>query len=175
MKSLLRALGNVFLTVLVMLLIVYGWAFLELKILLKGQPEIFGFVFYMQESDDMAPQFESKDVIVIKKGDQYKAGDIVLYFDGKDSTYKVHQVVSLSGDSVTTKCAKCTANNEAISTDNVVGRAVGKVLFMGAVVNFFKQKSVLIGIAIIGLTFLAISQYLEFKPKKKKTLEVDQN
>lgn len=171
----MRALGNVFLTVLVMLLIVYGWAFLELKILLKGQPEIFGFAFYMQETDDMSPQFESKDVIIVKKDDQYKAGDIILYFDGVDSKYKVHQVVAMTEDTVTTKCSKCTAYNEPVSTNNVVGRAIGKVLFMGAVVNFFKQKSVLIGIAVIGITFLAISQYLELKPKKDKKGVADQN
>ena len=61
------------------------------------------------------------------------------------------------------------ANSEPISKDNVVGKAVGKVLFMGAIIQFFKQKTVLIGFGVIGVVLLVMSQHIEYKQHKKST------
>lgn len=168
MKSFIRALGNILLTVLVIILIVYGWAFIEMKLLLKSQPELFGYAFYMQGDDAMSPEFSTNDVIVIKKDAEYVKGDYVLYLDGEKSVYKVQNVVSITTDQVTTRCLNCSEGDTTVSTDNVVGKAVGKVVFMGKIINFFKQKVVLITIAVVGVAFLVISQYMEFKPKKVK-------
>lgn len=166
MKSFVHALGNILLTVVVMILIVYGWVFLEVKLLLKPYPELFGYIFYLQNESDMSPDFEAQDIVIVKKDDAYKSGDIVLYFDSKDSKYKVHFVVSADDKSIVTKSAEQSVNNVPVSKDNVLGRAVGKVLFMGAIVAFFTNKVTLISIATIGIVFLVISQYMEYRPKK---------
>lgn len=166
MKKLLHSMGNAFLTILVILLIVYGWAFIEIKLLLKPQPELFGYVFYQQQEPDMVPEFEPSDVIVVKKNAEFKSGDIILYFDSNDSLYKAHYVVSNDANGIVTKCATCVEDNAPIKSANVVGKAVGKVLFMGSIIAFFKQKLVLIALAVAGIAFLVISQYIELKPKK---------
>lgn len=170
----MRSMGNAFLTVLMILLIGYGWAFVEIKLLLKPQPELFGYVFYQQAEPDMIPEFETSDVIVVKKNAPFQSGDIILYFDSKDSKYKAHYVVSANQNEIITKCATCTTNNAPIKDANVVGKAVGKVLFMGSIIDFFKQKGVLISIALAGIVFLVISQCLEFKTKKKKTDDTEE-
>lgn len=157
--------GNAFLTLVVLILIVYGWIFVEIKLLLRPYPELFGYVFYLQEEADMTPQFEVQDVILVKKDADYRAGDIVLYFDGKDSKFKVHNVVSHDASLTVTKCATCEANNPAVTNDHVIGKATGKVMFMGAIVAFFSQKIVLILFAVVGVAFLVVSQYFEYKPK----------
>ncbi len=169
MGRFVHAIGNVFLTILIMLLIVYGWAFIEVKLLLKSQPELFGYVFYIQEDESMAPNFESTDVILVKKNEKYQTGDIILYFDSLDSKYKAQAIVAIDNNSITTKCSMCDANSEPISKDNVVGKAVGKVLFMGAIIQFFKQKTVLIGFGVIGVVLLVMSQHIEYKQHKKST------
>lgn len=171
MGKFIHAIGNVFLTILIMLLIVYGWAFIEVKLLLKSQPELFGYVFYIQEDESMSPNFESTDVILVKKNEEYKSGDIILYFDSLDSKYKAQAIVSMDSNTLTTKCSMCDANSEPISKDSVVGKAIGKVLFMGAIIQFFKQKAVLIGFGVIGVVLLVISQYIEYKPNKKEKEE----
>lgn len=160
-------------TIVVILLVVYGWMFVEVKLLLKSYPELFGYVFYLQETPDMTPQFEEQDVILIKKNAEYTTGDIVMYFDSKDSLYKVHNVVGIDGNSVITRCAACNANNASISKDNVVGKAVGKVMFMGAIVTFFSNKLVFILLAVVGVACLVVSQYFEFKPNSKKVEEAE--
>lgn len=170
MKRLLRSMGNAFLTVLMILLVGYGWAFIEIKLLLKPQPSLFSFAFYQQTYPDMVPEFETSDVVVVKKNAEFKSGDIILYFDSNDSLYKAHYVVSSDANGIITKCATCNTNNAPIKKENVVGKAVGKVLFMGSIIEFFKQKLVLVAIALAGIVLLVISQVMEFKPKKKETV-----
>ena len=53
MKKSLNFIGNFILTLLIILLIIYGWAYFEMKILLKPYPEFFGFVFFIQEDNKM--------------------------------------------------------------------------------------------------------------------------
>lgn len=160
-------LGNSLLALLVVLLVVYGWAFLEVKLLLKSQPELFGYAFFRQDDGSLSPTFESSDIIIVQKDAPYAEGDIILYFDGEDSQYKAQRIVQISSDMITTKCESCAVNNDPIKTDNVVGKAVAKIAYMGAVVNFFKEKAVLITIGVVGAIFLVISQYLEYKPNKE--------
>lgn len=167
MRTLLHSLGNVFLTFLVIILIIYGWVFVEIKFLLKSQPEIFGYAFYIQPDASMSPAIEKNDVVIIKKDSEYKEGDTILYFDGEDSLYKVQAVVNTDANSTTTRCSQCKEDSEPISNDNIVGKATGKVAFMGKIILFFKQKAVLFAIALIGVIFLVISQYMEYKPKKE--------
>ena len=58
-----------------------------------------------------------------------------------------------------------------MTNDHVIGKAVGKVMFMGAIVGFFSQKIVLIFFAAVGVIFLVVSQYFEYKPKTVKIEE----
>lgn len=167
MRKFLHGIGNAFLTIVVLILIVYGWMFVEVKLLLKSYPELFGYVFYLQKDVDMSPQFEMQDVILVKKDVEYNVGDIIMYFDVIDSKYKIHNVVAKDASETITRCANCDENNEPIKNDSVVGKAVGKVMFMGAFVEFFSQKIVLIIFAVVGLIFLVISQYFEYRPKTK--------
>lgn len=151
-----------------LILIVYGWMFIEVKLLLKSYPELFGYIFFLQEEVDMSPEFELQDVVLVKKDAEYKVGDSVLYFDNKDSRYKVHVVVAMDSNTTTTKCIGCDSNNPTITNDHVFGKAVGKVMFMGAIVSFFSQRIVLIMFAIVGVACLAVSQYFEYKPNREK-------
>lgn len=167
MKRFLHAIGNVFLTILTLLLIGYGWAFIEIKLLLKSQPDLFGYAFYIQQDEDMITEFTENDVIVVKKGDSYKAGDAILYFDSNDSKYKMRYVVNVNANSTIVKNAFDGEKSEPFSNDNVVGRAIGKVMLMGSLIHFFKQKVVLVLLGVAGVVFLVISQYIEYQPKKE--------
>ena len=165
MKRMLNIVGNVLLTILVMLLIGYGWAFFEIKIMLKSNPELFGYVFYQQKDDDMATDFNKDDIVIIKKNESYNPGDRVLYLI--DGEYRVHTVVSVDNVSTVTKCNTCITNNEPIDNSTVIGRVTGKIVFLGKFINFFKQKWVLTAIAVIGFLCVIVSQYIGNKPKKK--------
>lgn len=166
MKRIFNVFGNVLLTFLVILLIGYGWAFFEMKIMLKSHPEMFGYVFYKQNTDDMIPDFDKNDVLIIKKNATYNKGDRVLYLTS-DSEYKIHTVVAVDSISTTTTCNTCITNNKPIDNSTVIGRVVAKIFFLGNFINFFKQKWVLVSTAVLGFLFVIMSQFLGEKPVKK--------
>lgn len=170
MGRLVHALGNVVLTILVIILIIYGWAFIEIKLLLKSQPELFGYVFYQEKTEDMEPNIEKNEIVIVKKDTEFASGDIILYFDGKDSKYKAQYVVSTNDEKTVTRDKDEKNISEPISNNNIVGKAVGKVAFVDKIIAFFKQKTVLISIGVIGVLLLVVSQYMEFKPKNKTSI-----
>ena len=166
MKKILNILGNILLTILVILLIGYGWAFVEMKIMLKSNPEMFGYVFFQQKSDDMMTDFYPGDIVIVKKNAEYNPGDRILYLD-EDSEYNIQTVVSVDSVSTTTKCNTCSMNNPAIDNSQVIGRVVGKFAFLGKFITFFIQKWVIMTVAILGFTCVIVSQYLKSTPIKR--------
>ena len=97
MNKFVNAIGKSVLTVLIVLLIGYGWAFFEMKILLKSNPELFGYVFYQYTSDDMTPTVNRDDVAIVKKADTFDVGDIIMYLSS-DSKYMIRTVSSVELD-----------------------------------------------------------------------------
>jgi len=166
MKGFVHSIGNFFLTILFLVLLVYLWAFVEIKLLLHPQPSLFGYAFYQKNNADMAPELAEGDVVIVKKGADFQQGDIILYFDSKDSLYKMHYVVSTDSNETVTKCADCSTNNEPIKNENIVGKGVRKIFYMGNIISFFKNKVVLVLIGAVGVGFLVMSQYIEYKPHK---------
>ena len=165
MQKFLNAVGKSVLTVLVILLIGYGWAFFEMKIMLKSNPELFGYVFYQQPDEEMIPDFNEDDVIIVKKNGEYTAGDRVMYLDENSKTL-VRTVDHTDTTSTAVKCATCEGASETVDNSAVIGKAVGKIVYFGKFINFFKQKAVLITLAVIGFIFVVVSQYVHETPKK---------
>ena len=164
MNRFINALGKSVLTILIILLIGYGWAFFEMKILLKSNPELFGYVFYQYTLDDMTPTINKDDVVIIKKDDAFNVGDRIMYLNS-DSEYMVRTVSSVSTDAAYVACDMC-ETKEAVQNRTVVGRVVGKISYFGKFINFFKQKWFLITLAVVGFSFVVASQYMHEKPKK---------
>lgn len=172
MRRFLYGLGNAFLTVLLILIIIYGWAFVDLKIMLKPYPDIFGYTFYMIKDDTMAPDFYTNDIAIIDNKANYGVGDKILFLS-KDSKYYIHTIVSTDSMATTTKCNTCAKSDAPIDSSQIIGKAVAKISYAGVVVNFFKKKSVLAALAIFGVGCLIVSQSFKYKPKVKKIDEND--
>lgn len=165
MQRFLNAIGKSMLTFLLILLIGYGWAFFEMKIMLKNNPELFGYIFYQQPDEEMIPDFNEDDVIIVKKNGEYTAGDRVMYI--KDNGKSVVRTVAHTDlYSTSLKCATCDEPSATIDNGAVIGKAVGKIVYFGKFINFFKQKAVLITLAVIGFIFVVVSQYVHETPKK---------
>lgn len=167
MKKLVNTIGNVILTLLIILLIGYGFVFIEMKILLKPNPELFGYIFYIQPDDRMMDDFYENDIIIIKKDANYIKGEIVYYM-GDNNKYYVRRVTQVSDDFTTTKCNNCINKEKKVDNQKVKGKAIGKILFLGNVLILMKNKVVLTVLAAIGFTCLIASQYMVYKPKKVK-------
>ena len=167
MNRLLNGIGRVAITLLVMLLIGYGWAFIELKILLKNNPELFGLVFYQQADSSMISTFSEDDIVIVQKGSSYVSGDKIMYVN-ENNEYYVRTVSTINGNIVTLACDNCKLDTEEINTNTITGKAIGKIRGFGKIINFFKQRWFLITLALVGFTFVIISQYIHETPRKIK-------
>lgn len=170
MKNFVHAIGNAILTILVMLLIGYGWAFFEIKIMLKSNPELFGYIFYQQKEDDMVPTFNVDDIVIIKKDENFQSGDRIMYLD-QNSDFKIQTVVATDAISTTTKCDTCNINNAPIANSTILGKAVGKIAYFGKFIDFFKQKWFLVLLATSGFGCVIASQYMRTNNTVKKEKE----
>jgi len=169
MKRFIQALGSSVLTILVILLIIYGWAFFEMKIMLKPYPELFGKIFYQQKDNSMSPIFEKDDIIIFKKGSEYRYDDAIMYitYNENESEYKVEKVVSKGNKYTITKCETCDKYSKAVENGAIIGKAIGKISNFGRIINFFKQKWFLASLGFIGFSLIILSQYMKNEDKVK--------
>lgn len=169
MKDFVYSVGNIFLTLLVMLLIVLGFAFVELKMMLKPNIELFGYVLYLQDKDYMAGDFTQDDVIILTKAESVASGDIILYLDAENN-FNISKIIGFNDNKVNTKCNTCN-NTKVIETGQISAKAIGKIRGFGKVVNFFRNKVVLISIAVIGFVCIISSQYMNNRKSIKTRVD----
>lgn len=165
MNKTFNIIGKTLLTILIMLLIGYGWAFFELKIMLKPNPELFGYVFFVQEDEKMSPTFDIDDVVVVKKDETYGVGDRIFYML-ESGEFKVRTLTNASLANLEVKCDNCSEATSEVGKSTVIGKAIGKIKGFNKFIKFFKQKWFLTAIAILGFAFVIISQYIHETPKK---------
>ena len=165
MNKVFNFVGKTVLTVLIILLIVYGWVFFEVKILLKNNPEFLGFIFYQQADSSMITTFSEDDIVIVQRDAEYMIGDKIMYM-AEDNTHYIRTVTGISSNVVTLGCDNCKLESAEVKTNVVVGKAIGKIYGLGKFINFLKQKWLLITMAIVGIGFVIISQYIQEIPKK---------
>ena len=168
-KRLVNNIGNVILTILVLLLIGYGFAFFELKIMLKDYPELFGYAFVLVNDNKMVDTFYKDDIAIVKKGDDYRVGDKVLVYN--DKTYRLSTVIATDAVSTTTQCSTCSKPEKPVDNSQIIGRAPAKIAYLGKLIRFFKKKLVLYLLAFAGIGCIVASRFIAYKPevRKKKT------
>ena len=170
MKRFINAIGNALLTVLVMLLIGYTIAFIEIKLMLKPNVELFGYILYLQPDSKMEDRFSKNDVILVKKNAQFEPGEMILYTD--NGKYYVRTVESTNDLATMVKCESCLSESKEIKNNKIQGKAVAKVILIGSIIVLFKNKILLTVLGLVGFICLIISHYLKVKPDKIRREEV---
>ena len=169
MRKTLNTLGNVLLTILVMILVFYGIAFVEMKIMLKKNFEIFNYSFVIVQDKSMIKDFQKGDIAIIDRDMDYDIGEKVLYIDNKGK-YVISNVIYKDSVSITTKCNTCSKDSEPIENSKVIGKAFAKIGYLGWIIIFFKKKLVLILLAIFGMSCLIASRFVKYEPKVERVI-----
>lgn len=168
MRRLLYGLGNFLLTILIIVVVCYGWVYVEQKFMAKPYPEIFDYTFYLVKDNTMAPDLVKDDVVIIDKKAKYDVGDSILFRSADDDKYKVHKIVTYDGSSTTTKCNTCEVEDKPIDSTQIVGKAIAKLSYVGIIIRYLTKKEVLLGLLIGGLLLELLSGLFKYKPKVKK-------
>lgn len=131
-------------------------------------PTPFGYGAAVVLSGSMEPEFSAGDLIIVRETDTCKLNDIVVFQDR--NSLVVHRVISIDGETVTTKGDANNTADEPIHISAVKGEVICWIPYVGNIVGFMKTP---VGtICIIAAAILLIE--IPHRNEKKKDDEEKQ-
>ena len=131
-------------------------------------PMPFGFGVSVVLSGSMESELSIGDLIFISERDGYEVGDVVVYQDGGIAV--VHRIISIDGETVTTKGDANNTPDAAISMESIKGEVTGSLPFVGYLVNAIKSPVGTVIIIALAVWLLERSFHKE-KEKDSEQLE----
>ncbi|MFL7795630.1 signal peptidase I [Clostridium chauvoei] len=139
-------------------------------------PKLFGFSFYSVLSGSMTGSIDTGSIIAVKKveASKIKKSDVITFKTGGD-TVVTHRVVNVFNENGLKFATKGDANEQIdpmkTSEDNVIGKVIFHLPFLGYLIVFIQNNLVVVGIT---LTILIVGGYLieNFFSKKTKAEKV---
>lgn len=115
-------------TLIYILIILFLITILYQKFFLKNQDiQPFGVTILQVLSNSMSPEFYKGDIIVIKKQEDYKIGEIIT-FKTKSDDYVTHRIIEKYEDEFITKGdANNVADEEKIKLEQIKGKVILKI------------------------------------------------
>ena len=162
MTKRIKKIGNViyWLIIFVLVGIATSTAFSALKI--PG-----GLKMLVVQSGSMEPTIKTGSIILIKKQDTYSTGDIISFVGaGSDSTtHRVTKATIVNGKEIfnTKGDANQGEDREAVGTDNILGRTVFTIPYLGYLIAFTKTQQGFIFLIVIPATIIIFSEILNIK------------
>ena len=129
-------------------------------------PMPFGYGAAVVLSGSMEPEFSEGDLIVVKEAENYKLNDIAVFQDG--NSLVVHRIVSINGETITTKGDANNTADEPINVSAVKGEVLFWIPYAGSVVGFLKTP---VGIICIIAAAIALIEIPRRNEKKKDNEE----
>ena len=113
-------------------------------------------------SGSMEPTLSVDDLIIVRETDTYAVGDVVVFQTG--GVLVVHRIIALEGDTVTTQGDANPSADEPMPLANVLGRVVGHIPALGALVNGIKTP---VGTLCVIAAAIALVELPRRREKKK--------
>jgi len=164
----IKTIGNViyWLVIAVLVVIAVSTAFSVLKI--PG-----GLKLLVAQSGSMEPTVKTGSVVLIKNQDTYSVGDIITFVGGggDSTTHRVTKTNIVSGKEVfnTKGDANQAEDRETVSIDNILGKTVFTVPYLGYLVSFTKTQKGFIFLIVVPAVIIIFSEILNIK---KQILEL---
>lgn len=160
------------------------WIAFDKFILKSSVPSIFGYATLTIETGSMngtSVMVEGKDpvkvsehdLILIKKTNDYKIGDVITFIHEGEKIPTTHRIVGRTDDGYLTKGdANNTSDTQIVLEEEILGEVIGHYPKLGRVVTWIKKEGWIYMVG--GLAVLAIGIFLlkfldddESKPKDK--------
>lgn len=170
-KTLKRVAGVIRVVVVSLLVMIAGFVFIStLKI-----PGNYKMLVVL--SGSMEPVLSSGDIIVIKPQDSYKPGDIITVSDPGNIkvtvTHRIYDIEEKNGSKyyITKGDANDSADTEKRPADNVLGKTLFSIPYLGYPVSFARSRNGLILLIIIPATVVVYGEILSIKKELQKLLK----
>lgn len=172
-KVVLDIISGIVLVVLGMF-IVYMLVFMFKGMKTNETPTIFGHQIYIVRSNSMSPTFETGSLLLVKHVDtsSIQVNDIITFKEKNDSVATTHRVVKILNDNGLQFVTRGDANNVddpmPVSADEVVGRVVFWIPYIGYLLGFIRTKEGLLVFIIVPALIIIITQIISFIREVKK-------
>ena len=164
-RCLWRCLCAVLCGVLVLLLAAQGYLAAARLIAKKSNPTIFGFQSAVVLTGSMSGAIEAGDLILVHAEKEYAAGDIILFKD-HGGTRVTHRIVQKTPQGFVTKGdANDTEDAGAVLPEQILGKVVLVVPYLGRAVQFLKTPA---GLLLLFICLLAVLFLSGIGHKKKE-------
>lgn len=168
MKTLKKIIRVIIATIIILIVALNVYNFINLKVLNKDLSTIFGYSTLEVVSGSMKPTIEVGELIVIDtNAKDYKKDDIVTFYD-VNGAFVTHRIVSIDEDKMITKGDNNDSKDDATDVDKIVGKYVCKIPVLGAVLSVIQKPVILFLILVIGILYSYLVSTEEPKEKKIK-------
>ncbi len=168
-KKIAKTAGRIALISLIAILIGVSIYNLNAKALLGEQlPMPFGIGASVVLSGSMEPELSVNDLIIVKKTEEVRLEQVVVYQSGSSLT--VHRIKSIEGDVIITKGDGNNAYDEPISPEQIKGEVIYVIPYVGVIVNII-QHPVTVIIILAAAVFLFERSFRQEKKKDSEELE----
>ena len=155
-------------SVLVLLAVLVGISIYSMNARMLGGnalPMPFGFGMTVVLSGSMEPELSVDDLLIVTPADTYEVGDVVVFQTQR--TAVVHRIVAINGDEIITRGDANSSDDEPITLQNIKGRVVCAIPFVGLIVNLIKTP---VGtVILLGLAFWLLEASFKKEKEQKKT------
>ena len=151
-----------FLVIFGFVAVIAVWLTVSKFILKSPAPSVFGYATLTVATGSMSGTIEPGDMIVIKKQDEYKIGDIIAYIPEGDKIPTTHRIVNYhpDGSFKTRGDANNTADSEHVTNDIILGKVVKTVSGMGVFATWIRTEGwiyIVACLAIVGLGLFIVT------------------
>lgn len=152
-----------------------GWLFIDKYIRKSPAPSFFGYSQFVVVSGSMSGTIEIGDIVITRKTNDYKVGDIITFMLPGDNIPTTHRIVFIDGDKIHTKGdAMTTSEVLPITKDNILGEVVGVIPKLGLLSKWITEGGGFIYIiAIVAVCIMAVI-FIDLNKKKnlQKNMEI---
>lgn len=159
MKILIKLLRGVLTAALCVLLLFNVWMLVQQNILKKDAPEVFGVSQYIVTSGSMEPSFSPGDMILVKKQDSYKLGDVVTFLDGQGQTVTHRIVGAVSGQFITKGDANNTEDADLLPPERISGRLWTVLPGVGSAAMFLRSPMGILVLLAVGVLLIMLPDW----------------
>ncbi len=133
-------------------------------------PNYFGLQFLIEKSDSMAKSIRTNDLIIIKKQNSYKVGDVISFLT-KDDSVITHRIIGKKNNCFVTKGDNNIAEDKELVCDNIQGRVLTNLYQVGGALYFISSTTGILSILLVVVILLMINMFVNKRIINKETVK----
>lgn len=150
-------------SILIFFTCIFGWLAIDKYALKSRAPSVFGYSSFVVATGSMTGTIDIGDMVIVKKTNNYKIGDIITFFLDGQTIPTTHRIVGISGDCYITKGDFNNAiDGDLVEKEMIVGEVVSTLKGMGVFVDWIKNGGgifyIVSFVAILGLGIYVIKK-----------------